>query len=155
MDGFPVIFRVCHGNGECDRQGKCQCYAGYTGDACENAPPDLGPLLLGFVVFVLGVCCCCSAYVYYLRRKMRFSERERKRKQEEEAKNAAKLAQVRKAGAVAAAKIRPVIEALVRGEGEASEVKRVGRRQELQLLSMTPAEMKVKLSSKVWNKFAR
>ena len=80
MDGFPVIFRVCHGNGECDRQGKCQCYAGYTGDACENAPPDLGPLLLGFVVFVLGVCCCCSAYVYYLRRKMRFSERERKRK---------------------------------------------------------------------------
>lgn len=80
LNGFPVIFRVCSGHGECDKEGKCQCDAGYKGVACEIFPPDMGPILLGFVVFILLTCCACSAYVWYLRRKMRYSERDRKRK---------------------------------------------------------------------------
>lgn len=80
LDGFPVIFRVCSGHGECTRAGKCQCDMGYSGVGCENGPPDMGPLLLGFAAFMFVTCIACSSYVIYLRRKMRFAERERKRK---------------------------------------------------------------------------
>jgi hypothetical protein len=40
----------------------------------------MGPVLLGFMIFLFLVCFFCSAYIWYVRRKMRYSERDRKRK---------------------------------------------------------------------------
>ena len=64
-----------------------------------------------------------------------------KKKQDEE-RRAALLAKVLKANENAYAKLLPTLEKLAAGEGDKSQVKRYGRRQELQLMNMPPGELK-------------
>ena len=72
------------------------------------------------------------------------------RKKEMQALEAARRERVLRANAIAFERLLPQVTRLHQGEGAASDVKRFGRRQELQLLVMTPGEMKTKISSMQW-----
>ena len=67
-----------------------------------------------------------------------------KRNKEGEAKKAAALAKIRQANEAAWRELQPTVAAWSKGEGDAAEVKRFGRKKELQLLAMTAAEAKVR-----------
>ena len=73
-----------------------------------------------------------------------------KQQGEKEKQKAARDEKIRKAGAKAYQDLQPQMEKLARGEGDSSAAKRFGRRQELQLLVMSPADMKVKFSDYQW-----
>ena len=72
------------------------------------------------------------------------------RKKEVEAKQQERRERVDRANRLAFDAVLPVVSSWAAGEGSPSDLKRFGRKQELQLLVMTPAEMKRQLSALQW-----